>query len=125
MYDDYKPFKMVSVLEGGTSIGITSSYDAAKYLLERWPDDAGPKASNAKAILLKCLEGGCSPEVACVAFVEAAREAGIFIETAPRPPATGRLGPRWWGKRKPARRVRYFFSRRFEGRFNAKKPANR
>ncbi|TDQ09135.1 hypothetical protein DEV91_1586 [Phyllobacterium brassicacearum] len=32
-------------------------------------------------------------------FVEASKEAGIFVETIPRPPATGRPDPKW-GKRK-------------------------
>ena len=103
MYEDYKPFKIVSVLDGATSIGITSVYDAAKYMLEKWPEE-GPKAHMARQILLKCLQGNCSAEVARVAFIEAAREAGIFVETAHRPPSTGSLGPRW-GKKKSARRI--------------------
>ena len=100
MFEDYRTFPIVSVLGSmpGQSIGITSAYDAAKFTLEEWPGETGPKASNAKAILLKCLERGCSPAVARVAFIEAAREAGIFIETEPRPPATRKVGPRW-GKR--------------------------
>ncbi|PSH61947.1 hypothetical protein CU103_21790 [Phyllobacterium sophorae] len=72
------------------------------YILENWPEGTGPKTTTAKAILLKCLAGECSAAVARVAFVEAAREAGIYIETTPRPPPTGKLGPSW-GKRKPAR----------------------
>lgn len=103
--EDYKPFKIVSVLEGAKSIGITSAYDAAKYILENWPDEAtGPKLETCKAILLQCLAGECSAAIARVAFVEAAREADIYIETTPRPPSTGKLGPKW-GKRKPARRA--------------------
>lgn len=98
MFEDYKSFRIVSVLKGATSIGITSAYDAAKFMLEQWPDE-GPKAHMARQILLKCLEGNCSAEVARVAFVEAAREANIFVETQARPPSTGSLGPRW-GKRK-------------------------
>ena len=94
MYEDDRPFKIVSVLEGGTSIGITSAYGAEKYMLERWHEE-GAKGRMARQFLLKCLESGCSPEVARVVFIEAAREAAIFIETAPRPPATGKLGPRW------------------------------
>ena len=102
--EDYKPFKIVSVLQGATTFNIDSVYDAAKYLLEKWPDDQnGPKYQMCKAILLKCLEGGCSAAVARVAFVEAAREAGIYADTTPRPPPTGKLGPRW-GKRKPVRK---------------------
>ncbi|WP_157929496.1 hypothetical protein [Phyllobacterium zundukense] len=46
------------MLQGGTSIGITSAYDAAKFILEQWPEDAdGPKLALCKAILLKCLAG--------------------------------------------------------------------
>jgi hypothetical protein len=102
--EDYKPFKIVSILQDGRSTGITSAYDAAKYILEKWPDDAaGPKLENCKEILLTCLAGECSPAIARVAFVEAAREANIFIETTQRPPATGRLER--WGKRKPKRRA--------------------
>lgn len=102
--EDYRPFKIVSVLQNGKAIGITSAYDAAKYILEKWPEDeAGPKLATAKAILLKCLAGDCSAAVARVAFVEAAREASIYIDTTPRPPPTGKLGSRW-GKRKPVQR---------------------
>lgn len=72
------------------------------YILEKWPDDAGGrKLATAKAILLKCLAGDCSAAVAHVALVEAAREADIFIETTPYPPATGKLER--WGKSKARR----------------------
>jgi hypothetical protein len=104
MYEDHKPFKMVSVLQDGRSTGITSAYDAAEYILEKWPDDdGGPELETCKAILLKCLEGDCSAAVARVAFVAAAREANIFIETTPRPPPTGKLTR--WHKSKPRRRT--------------------
>jgi hypothetical protein len=95
-YEDYKTFKMVSVLQNGRAIGITSAYDAAKYILENWPEDAGgPKLENCKEILLKCLAGDCSATIARVAFVEAARESNIFIETTPQPPASGKPDPKW------------------------------
>jgi Protein of unknown function (DUF982) len=104
MYEDYRSFKIVSVLQDGRSVGITSAYDAAKYILEKWPKDAGgPKLDNCKEILLKCLAGDCSAAIARVAFVEAAREAGIFIETTPQPPPTGKLTR--WHKSKPRRRA--------------------
>ncbi len=104
-YEDYKPFPMVSVFgrQPGQLVGITSVYDAAKFILEQWPPEAGgPKHRLAQEILLKCLEGGCSAQVARVAFVEAAREANIFMETPTRPPGTGKVER--WGKRKPVRR---------------------
>jgi len=98
MYEDHKPFKMVSVLQSGRSIGVTSAYDAAKYILEKWPDDAGgPKLETCKVVLLECLAGDCSAALARVAFIEAAREANIYIETTPRPPPTGKIER--WGKR--------------------------
>ncbi|PSH70493.1 hypothetical protein CU102_00020 [Phyllobacterium brassicacearum] len=97
--EDYKLFKIVSVLRDGKAIGITSAYDAAKYILENWPqDESGPKLTTAKAILLKCLAGECSAAVARVAFVEAAKEARIFLETQSRPAATGR--PQHWHRAK-------------------------
>jgi hypothetical protein len=102
--EDYRTFKMVSVLQNGRAVGITSAYDAAKYILEQWPDDAGgPKLENCKAILLKCLEGDCSAAIARVAFVESAREAGIYIDTVPQPASTGKLER--WHKSKPRRRA--------------------
>ncbi|ATU92748.1 DUF982 domain-containing protein [Phyllobacterium zundukense] len=104
MHEDYKSFQIVSVLQHGTSIGITSAYDAAQFILEHWPDEAaGPKLYVCKAILLKCLAGECSAAVARVAFVEAAREAGIYIDTMARPASTGKLER--WGRRRPTRRA--------------------
>lgn len=104
MYEDYKPFKIVSILQVGKSIGITSAYDAAVFMLERWPNEDGHKAWLAKGILYECLAGRCSAAVARVAFIEAAKEAGIYIETLQRPMvANGKAFK--WGKRKPRRRA--------------------
>jgi hypothetical protein len=67
MVEDYRPFEIVSVLQNGRSVGITSAYDAAKYILENWPDEAaGPKLENCKEILLTCLPGECSAALARV-----------------------------------------------------------
>ncbi len=64
-------------------INIGTAYDTAKLLLEEWPQESGgPKHHNARVILLSCLAGQCSAAVARVAFIEAAREANIYI--APR-----------------------------------------
>ncbi len=93
--EDYKPFKIVSVLVGSTFHGITSVYDAAKFMLEQWPEEDGPKARMARAILLKCLEGGCSAAVARVAFVEALREAEFFIQPPREPTVGGKPDPKW------------------------------
>ncbi len=102
--EDYKYFPAVSVMQHGVTVSVNTAYDAAKYILEKWPEDAdGPKLALCKKILLQCLAGECSAAVARVAFVEAAREAGTYVETMPRPEATGRLER--WGKRKPVKRL--------------------
>jgi hypothetical protein len=63
--------------------------------LEEWPDEQdSEKLATAKMILLNCLAGDCSSRIARVAFIEAAREADIFVETPKRPPPTGKL-QRW------------------------------
>lgn len=100
--EDYRPFKIVSVLRYGSSVGITSSHDAAVYMLEKWPDEDGPKAPLARQILLNCLAGECSASVARGTFVEAVKEAGIFVETTSRPLPTGKLER--WHKTKQRRR---------------------
>ncbi|NTS31375.1 DUF982 domain-containing protein [Phyllobacterium sp. BT25] len=72
-------------------------------MLEQWPDQAGPKHLMAREILLKCLEGSCSAAVARVAFIEAAREAGIYMEAQPlRPAYTGKPDPKWGKQGGPA-----------------------
>jgi hypothetical protein len=92
-----------SVFQDGKAIGIGPAYDAAKYILENWPDEAaGPKLETCKEILLTCLEGECPAAIARVALVEAAREANIFVETAKPPLPTGKLD-RWY-KTQPRRR---------------------
>lgn len=95
--EDYKYFPSVSVMQDGVTKHINTAYDAAIYTLEQWPIDKGPKLYICKGILLKCLAGECSPAVARVAFVEAAREAGIFVEDKPMPAGNGKL--QRWGKR--------------------------
>ncbi|NTS30630.1 DUF982 domain-containing protein [Phyllobacterium sp. BT25] len=103
MYEDYKTFQRVQVFgrQPEQLISVTSAYDAAVFLLQQWPDETGPKHLMAREILLKCLEGNCSAAVARVAFVEAAREPGIYMEAEPmRPAYTGKPNPKW-GKRKP------------------------
>ncbi|WP_457302823.1 DUF982 domain-containing protein [Phyllobacterium sp. P5_D12] len=98
-FEIYRAFSPVTVMTSkpGQMRGIGTVYDAARFMLEEWPTErSGPKQSNAKVILLSCLEGKCSPAVARVAFVEAAREADIYVPPAEIDPATaGRPSPRW------------------------------
>jgi hypothetical protein len=60
--------------------------------VERWLGEGeSEKLETAKLILLKYLAGDVSAAVARVAFIEAAKEADIFVETPKRPPPTGKL----------------------------------
>lgn len=100
--EDHKPFKPVTVMTSkpGLSRAIGSAYDAAVFVLEDWPEREGPKLTTAKQILLKCLAGECTAAVARVAFIEAARESGVYVTPPEVDPLTaGRKAPRW-GKRK-------------------------
>ena len=94
--EDYRVFKPVTVLtsQPGQMRGIGTAYDAAKFIVEGWPPErGGPKLSNAKVILLKCLAGECSAAVARVAFIEAARESYTYIAPPEIEPLRGK--PRW------------------------------
>ncbi|SFJ39200.1 MULTISPECIES: DUF982 domain-containing protein [unclassified Phyllobacterium] len=105
-YEDYRAFQRVQVFgrQPGQLVSVSSAFDAARFVLEQWPDETGPKHLMAREILLKCLEGSCSAAVARVAFIEAAREAGIYMEAEPlRTAYTGKSDIKW-GKRKAARR---------------------
>lgn len=85
-------FKDVTIMTSqiGRILVINSTLRAAEYLLTEWPIFKGTKLSIAKHALLKCLEGEMSPGVARMAFIEAAKEADIYIEAAGRPPTTGK-----------------------------------
>ncbi|MDR6635091.1 hypothetical protein J2X72_003903 [Phyllobacterium sp. 1468] len=96
MAEDYKAFAPVTVLTNrpGQMLGIGTAYDAAKFVVEEWPAErGGPKLSDAKVILLQCLSGQCSPAIARVAFIEAARESHIYIVPPENEPVRSR--PKW------------------------------
>lgn len=103
--EDYRAFAPVTVLsrKPGVMIGVNSAYDAAAFILEQWPPErSGPKLTTAKAILLACLAGECSVAAARVAFIEAAREANIYIAPPENEPVRGK--PTRWHKAKARRR---------------------
>lgn len=85
VYEDCKHSRECRFWAGSQAqlVSVSSAYDAARFVLEQWPDTTGPKHLMAREILLKCLEGNCSATVARVAFIEAAREAGIHGSTTP------------------------------------------
>ena len=103
--EDYRAFAPVTVLSSqpGKMMGINSAYDAAAFVLEQFPPEhSGPKLTTAKAILLACLAGECSVAAARVAFIEAAREANIYIAPQENEPLKGK--PTRWRKAKAWRR---------------------
>ncbi|WP_157179344.1 DUF982 domain-containing protein [Phyllobacterium sp. YR531] len=82
---------------------ITSVMQAAEFIVNEWPGTDSEKLDVAKHALVKCYDGEMSPGVARMAFVEAAREADIYVEAAGRPVTTGKLEK--WRKEKVSRRV--------------------
>jgi len=93
---DARPFKDVTIMTNhpGHMRVISSALSAAEYILNDWPTDEGPRLSTAKHALLSCLEGKLSPGAARFAFIEAAKEADIYVDLPGRPPPTGKL-QRW------------------------------
>ncbi|MBZ9600780.1 DUF982 domain-containing protein [Phyllobacterium chamaecytisi] len=107
-YETYRAFSPVTVMSRrpGQMINIGTAYDAAKFLLEEWPPErGGPLVLVAMQALHDCLAGQLAPAIARVAFIEAARQANIYVPPAEIDPVTaGRPSPRW-RKSKPRRKA--------------------
>ena len=58
---------------------ITSTEEAARALLMRWPVDDGDEFWEAQRVCLAVMEGDRPAEDARAAFLKAAAEAGVFI----------------------------------------------
>ena len=82
---------------------VTSALQAAEQILTDWPIEEGEVLSAAKHALLSCLEGSLSPGAARFAFIQAANEAGNYVDEPERGPLTGKSFR--WNKSKPRRRV--------------------
>ncbi|MDR6636234.1 hypothetical protein J2X72_005048 [Phyllobacterium sp. 1468] len=89
-FEAHRAFSPVTVLTSkpGQLRGIGTAYVAARFILEEWPITEGSKLATARLVLLTCLEGGCAAAVARVAFVEAAREANIYVPPPEMDPLT-------------------------------------
>lgn len=100
-----RDFKEVKVMtrQLGVMRNITSIRQAAEFILTEWPGEETEILDTAKFALLKCYDGEMSPGVARMAFIEAAKEADIYIDAPGRPESTGKLEK--WGKRKQRRRA--------------------
>ncbi len=58
---------------------VTSTAEAARVLLDRWPLHEGRAYTRAKAACLAVLAGNADPAEARAAFLKAAEEADVFI----------------------------------------------
>ncbi|MHC1549377.1 DUF982 domain-containing protein [Phyllobacterium sp. K27] len=88
-----QPFKEVTVMTRhvGKLRVITSIVQAAEYILREWPGDSTERLDVASHALVKAYDGEISSDTARAAFIEAAKEADIYIEAAGRPVSTGKL----------------------------------
>lgn len=71
--------------------------------MNEWPGEQSKKLEIASHALIECFDGKMSPGVARMAFIEAAKEADIYIEAAGRPVSAGKLEK--WRKGKMRRRA--------------------
>jgi len=60
---------------------VTSTAEAARALMERWPVDTGEAYEAALRTCLAAMEGRETPDDARGAFLKAAEEADVFIRT--------------------------------------------
>jgi hypothetical protein len=58
---------------------VTSTAEAARALIDRWPVRTGKALEEARRTCLAVLEGKENPAVAREAFIRAAEEADVFI----------------------------------------------
>nr|WP_310075238.1 DUF982 domain-containing protein [Phyllobacterium sp. 1468] len=68
----------------------TSALQAAEMILTDWPIEESEILTAAKHALLACLEGDLSPGSARFAFIQAAKEAGNYVDEPERGPPTGK-----------------------------------
>lgn len=100
-----REFKEVKVMtrQIGKMKVITSVMQAAEFIVDEWPGTDTEKLDIAKFALVKCYDCEMSPGVARMAFIEAAKEADIYVKAVGRPQSTEKLEK--WGERKPHRQA--------------------
>ena len=98
-------FKEVRIMTSkpGRMRVVTSALQAAEQILADWPIEESEILSATKHALLACLEGNLSPGSADFAFIQAAKEAGNYVDEPERGPPTGKSFR--WNKSKPRRGV--------------------
>ncbi|MBZ9604007.1 DUF982 domain-containing protein [Phyllobacterium chamaecytisi] len=102
---DERYFKEVRITtsQPGRMRVVTSALQAAGQILTDWPIEQSEVLSATKPALLVCLEGNLSSGSARFAFIQAAKEAGNYVDEPERGPPTGK--PFRWNKSKPRRRA--------------------
>jgi hypothetical protein len=63
----------------GNWVTITSSLEAADCLIDDWPLDEGEALRDALEVCFQVVQGSATPEEAREAFLEAGREAAIYV----------------------------------------------
>jgi hypothetical protein len=74
----FRPVKVATSIIEQIQI-ITSVEQAGDFLAHDWPTERGPKHLKARIACLDALERSISVEKARQTFVEAAKEAGIYL----------------------------------------------
>jgi hypothetical protein len=98
-----RPFNAVRIMTSktGRMLVVTSVRRAAEQLLDYWPIDRGEKLSAARRALVSCLERKLTPGAARAAFIEAAKEAGNYVDEPIRLAPAGNV--KKWHKSKRRR----------------------
>lgn len=73
------PFPYVTIVEAGNTKNIASVGEAALWLIEHWSQKGSDKFEAAKRACLDALDGKITCTDCREAFIEAAKEAGIYI----------------------------------------------
>jgi hypothetical protein len=73
------PYVTIETDHLGRVCNVSSVEEAAEYLMMYWPIKTGPKLAAARQACLDALAGTIMCTAAREAFIEAAKEAGIYV----------------------------------------------
>ena len=74
------PCVTIEIRQSGKLSNIGSVPAATEFLMMNWPTHDGEKLELARKTCLKALDGMTTVTEARAAFIEAAKEAGIFVD---------------------------------------------